>query len=314
MGSTIPNLALMQLSAWLKSKGESVSLVLSDGETVPEINIEPDAAWISCVFTWHRYTALGLAARFEAAGADVHIGGTGVDLCTQLPVEAQDFKPDYTLYEDDRALGFSVRGCNRKCSFCVVPSKEGKIDIATYRPLHSWVPADRKKVLLLDNNIAQSPFHDDVLKETKELGLKLSITQGYDIRLMTPERASMLADWKPWDLKFHERRLYIAWDYLGIEGSVRRGIQMLLDAGFKGRDIMCYMLCGFTSSHEEDLYRFRTVRSYGAMPYVMRYNNRHDDRWLNAFSRWVNRLLYKACEWENYRRNPDLVGIRCRKF
>lgn len=249
MGSTIPNLALMQLSAWLKSKGESVSLVLSDGETVPEINIEPDAAWISCVFTWHRYTALGLAARFEAAGADVHIGGTGVDLCTQLPVEAQDFKPDYTLYEDDRALGFSVRGCNRKCSFCVVPSKEGKIDIATYRPLHSWVPADRKKVLLLDNNIAQSPFHDDVLKETKELGLKLSITQGYDIRLMTPERASMLADWKPWDLKFHERRLYIAWDYLGIEGSVRRGIQMLLDAGFKGRDIMTYILVGYPQIH-----------------------------------------------------------------
>lgn len=208
--------------------------------------------------------------------------------------------------EDDNSYctpGFALHNC-------VVPQKEGKIDAGSYRPLRSWVPDDRRKVLLLDNNIAQSPFHDQVFVEAKEAGLKLSVTQGYDARHVTEERAAFLADHMPWALKFGQRMLYTAWDYMGVEGSVRRAIERLLAAGIRGRDIMCYMLCGFNTTFEEDFYRFETLRDLGVYPYVMTYNRRRDDRRLNAFARYINRTIWKACSWEDYNRRPGYYDLR----
>ncbi len=107
---------------------------------------------------------------------------------------------------------------------------------------------------------------------------------------MTEGRANILADYKPWDLKFHERRLYGAWDYFGIEPKVRQGLQLLKDAGFKGREIMCYVLIGQKSTHLQDYYRFHVLwKEYGVYPFMMKYNMRKDDRFLNALSRYVNR-------------------------
>jgi hypothetical protein len=37
----------------------------------------------------------------------------------------------------------------------------------------------------------------------------------------------------------------------------------------------------------------------------LRYNNRKDDSWLNAFSRWVNTGLYRIVPWDQYDTNPD---------
>lgn len=316
--STIPNLALMQISAWLKSRGHAVSLRTPNG---------PDEVWISCIFTWNAPKAWGQARFWEASGATVHIGGTGVDfqenggrlrkVCdSAIPEEAQAMPPDYSLYpKDDRAVGFVARGCNRACEFCVVPQKEGRI--GPRWPIREW-HQEREKVLLLDNDLPLGPHHDATLQEAMDLGLKLCITQGYDIRCVarddvSHEGLSMLAENKPWDLNFRERRLYIAWDYLGIEPYVRRGIETLLDYGWRPRELMCYILCGFNTTHKQDIHRYRVLwEEYGVYPYVMRYNNRHDDPWLNAFTRWVNKRIHKTVPLEKYDRYPlwkaEVVG------
>jgi hypothetical protein len=315
VGGVIPNLALMQLSAFLKSRGDRVFLT--------GCPVQPDKVWISCLFSWRAADARGVAKMWRVTGAEVELGGSGIDFRieegmlvlngppTKLPQGAESVPPDYSLYpEDDRAIGFTVRGCNRKCGFCVVPRLEGRIDPSGYRPLRSWVPGDRNKVLLLDNNLAQSPFYETVLREAKEMGAKASVTQGWDARLITPEQAAFLAEHKPWDLKFTERRIYVAMDYYGNKNPVLRGIQMLLDAGFRGREIMCYILCGFDTSPAQDLDRFRAVRDIGALPFVMVYNKRRDDLRLSRFARYVNRMVWKSCEWEDYRRNPDRFEAR----
>ena len=252
--STIPNLALMKISAWAKARGDKVFL-----NNVDDVDGEPDVVWLSAIFTWNHKRAMDAIGmfHFRYPGAVIHYGGTCFDWGRignriQLPLEIEIMPPDYALYKDDRAVGFCQRGCNRKCGFCDVWKKEGRIADNRYVPLRDWVPATFKKVLLLDNDIAlvERWKHDQVLKDAMDMGLKLSITQGYDIRTLAlyddgPERAALLAEKKPYDTKFKERMLYTAWDMKEYEPMVRKGIETLQDAGFKGREITCYVLVGF---------------------------------------------------------------------
>lgn len=284
--SKIPNLALMKVSQHFKNKGEEVRLYRVEQDPMPEGQFF--TVWVSCIFTWNRPLAKYLAKRFSARSVRVRIGGSGVSLKTVLPPEIEFLSPDYSLYGDDRAVGFARRGCIRKCDWCVVPLKEGKL--GPYTPLSRWVPDGFSKVLLLDNEFAAVPEEFEVLDTCKEHGWKLSITQGYDLRCLTEEKAKRLAENKPWDNEFKERRLYCAWDVFGIEPYVRRGIELLLKAGFRGRDIMVYLLAGKNTSHLQDYYRFHVVwKEYKVLPYLMRYNRRKDDPFLNAFTRYVNR-------------------------
>jgi hypothetical protein len=289
--SRIPNLALMQISSWLKGFGGTVEKVVEmHGRSRLLPYGDYAAVWVSAVFTWHRDLAEGVAKHYAEKGYDVRIGGTGVSLSTKLWPEIDASPPDYSLYGDDRAIGFVQRGCIRACSFCVVNKKEGWLRDNPYRPLETWVPDGFKKVCLLDNEFAACPREKEVLRTAKENGWRLSITQGYDLRRVTPEKAAMLADWKPMDIKFNEPRVYCAWDYFAVGPEILRGIQRLKDAGFRGREIMCYLLVGYCTSHFQDLYRFHTLwKGYGAYPYVMRYNMRSDDRFLNALARYANR-------------------------
>ena len=148
--------------------------------------------------------------------------------------------------------------------------------------------------------------HDQIINDCRETGRRLSITQGYDIRCVTETRAKLLAENKPWDLDFKRRCLYIAWDYPGIEGWIRKGVPLLLNAGFRGGEIFCYMVCGFNTTFEQDYHRYQVLwEEFGVYPFVMIYNNRRDNPKLRAFARWVNRRVHKNHSWEEYRNNPD---------
>ena len=308
--STIPNLALMKISAWAKQKGDDVFL--------NDDSIEPDSVWLSCIFTWNRENAQSALAfyHFRFPDAIIHYGGTGFDWGRignriELPEEIENMNPDYSLYHDDRAVGFCQRGCDRRCQFCDVWKKEGRIADNGYKRLTEWIPEGFKKVLLLDNDIALAPKwkHDEVLNDAIDMKLKISLTQGYDIRTMTAERAELLAENKPYDRKFKARQLYFSWDYarpskygLGIEKYVRNGVEMLKDAGFKGSELVCYVLVGFDSTFEQDVQRVEILRNeLGILSYVMAYNNRRDNQNINNLRRWANRRwLYKSMDFNEY--------------
>lgn len=313
--SKIPNLALMRISKYLKTLGQDVELLKLGplkGLDIPILqNQRWDSVWISCVFTWNRELAFKVKTYYESLGASVRIGGSGVSLTTKLSEPIEAMPPDYDLYDDDRAIGFVQRGCIRKCQFCIVSQKEGRLADNQYRPLESWVPEGFNKIMLLDNEFAAMPYEWDVLDQVQWNDWKLSITQGYDLRCMTKEKAECLAWNKPWDLKFGEHRLYVAWDYFFIEPYVRRGIEMLLDAGFKGKEIMCYCLAGFNTTHDQDRFKFELLwGKYGVLPFVMRYNLRKDDPWLNAWARYVNRgpASYRGHSFEDYLEHRNIAS------
>lgn len=110
---------------------------------------------------------------------------------------------------------------------------------------------------------------------------------------MTPDIAKALSEVK------HLRSVHYAWDLMGFEDSVMRGIDTLSLFVKKWRHL-CFTLTGYNTSFEEDVYRFHKLVESGVDPFVMVYNSGKEDTRLLHFARWVNGRIYKTCKFEEY--------------
>lgn len=284
--SKIPNLALMKLSTVLKKRHRKVFLNKMEGS--------PDEVYISCIFTKNAPKALGIARMFNCK---VELGGYGLNH-NFLPKDVEHLRPDYSLYQADFSMGFTSRGCFRRCPWCIVWQEEGQIK--DHSPIEEFWDSMHGKVILLDNNFLASPRWYENLGVILDHKLKVNFSQGLDIRLVTRENAHLLAKTRAMTHTFQTRMFHFAWDEPASENEVLDGIRILKRAGIAPRDMTFYMLCGFNTTHEEDLHRFRVLHQLQVTPYVMRYNDCKRDPWLNHFARWVNRHLYKVCDIDKY--------------
>ena len=122
---------------------------------------------------------------------------------------------------------------------------------------------------------------DQILKEN----LSVDFNQGLDMRLVSDEIAKRL----------HELRvkpsLRFAWDDRKDEKWVRRCIDVLQRNGIKRG--LWYVLVGFNSSRDDDLYRLNTLKDLGQRAYVMRYReNTNGVRWYNDLAAWANQQSF----------------------
>ena len=272
--STIPNLALMKISAWHKQQGDEVEFYMPLWKY--------DKVYASKIF---RFTDMP-----ELPDGCIK-GGTGFDLTTTLPQEIEEIYPDYSLYRCNYAIGFITRGCNRKCSFCFVPEKEGKIKRVSNVDSF-W--EDQKQIKLLDNNLTAHPDCIEILKELKKTKAKIDFSQGLDLRLITPKISRELSNIKLW------KQIHFAWDSIKMEKAIFKGLDCLVENGVKKYKIMLYVLIGFDSTPEDDLYRVMKLREYGVDPFVMPYNRK--DNYQRKFARWVNhKAIFKSVEWSDYK-------------
>lgn len=303
--SKIPNLALMKISSYYKGLGEPVEFV--------QKNRHYEKIYASAIFTRSKPVCEQLKAHY---GSCIEIGGTGYDVKSALPPEIESCKPDYDLYtaEDiasrmrgigtrqhklekarqivDAGMGFTSRGCIRNCGFCFVPKKEGKFRHET--PIADIINPRSNVIILHDNNITADPDVIEKLHEIRDRGLIVDINQGIDVRLMTPEIAQALSEVK------HLRSIHYAWDLMPFERQVFDGIE-ILSQFIKPYRHMCFMLVGYNTSFEEDMYRFRKLVERNIDPFVMIYNeNEKGDVRLKHFARWVNSRIYKTCDFEDY--------------
>lgn len=285
--SKIPNLALMKLSAYYKSQGHTVSFD----------EPEPDRVFASVVFKANAWKAHSL--RFMFPNAEIEIGGTGVDLAKRLPDEIEFCKPDYDLYPSTYSLGFTTRGCIRRCPFCVVPEKEGKIQ--RWQHISEWHDDRFDTVVCLDNNVyADKAWFFENTDYVLAHGLKYNAVQGMDIRILDEEIAGRLADLK-WSGQLH-----FAFDRIQDEPAIRRGIQMLQDAGIRTRrNVSVYVLVGFDSTEEEDKRRCRLLKELGATPFVMQYKR---TPWTRRVAWWANRpQVFWSCDIDQVDRSKNRV-------
>lgn len=316
----LPNLALMKISSYYKQAGEQVEFVRPGAG-----KNEYEKIYASAIFRKSENMCRHLQEYYEDR---IEIGGTGYgDITKRLPPEIECMKPDYDLYTVqmiyqkiggimtrdakmrkakqivDSGMGFTSRGCIRNCPFCFVPKKEGAF---RQESKISELINPRNNVLILnDNNLTADPYCLDKLHEIRDRHLIVDINQGCDVRLMTPEIAKALSEVK------QLRSLHYAWDLMAYEKQVIEGIKILKEYIPASRH-MCFILVGFNTTFEEDMYRVRKLEELGVRPYVMRYNERRDDIRLNHFARWINGFFYKSVQdfeeyepWKKAKRSMD---------
>lgn len=287
--SKMPNLALMKISAYYKAHGHTVGFDVAD----------PDLVYASVIFKKNKHLVDGL--RFWYPGAEIIIGGPGYDLASKLPDEIEYHIPDYTLYPDiDYSLGFSSRGCIRKCYFCVVPEKEGGF----VRALHpeKWYNSEFTKIMFLDNNIlADREWFFAITNWCIEHNLEVCFNQGLDARLLDIETAKQLLNMKTW------KSIFFAWDHVKDEKIIKEKVQLLKDAGFtktKLKDIVhFYVYVDSDQDYNTGVYRCRELKKLWCNAFVMFDIDKKPTSRIQALRRWANKKqLYWSIDISEYNR------------
>jgi len=218
-----PNLALMKLSTYYTQRGYDVVLNFPLAQA--------DMTFASCVFTWSA-TPKALAQ----LPPDAHIGGSGIDMAKWLPADVEHSKPDYDLYGVTFSLGFTSRGCIRKCPWCNVPEKEGGIE--PWTRIYEFWDRRHRLILLLDNNLLAASNWRQTLGDIIGEDLWVYFNKGLDIRLVNEEVVDYLCQLKAKQFRF-------SFDNLALEAEVRAGVKLLTDAGINSRRLSFYVLYGF---------------------------------------------------------------------
>lgn len=276
--SKIPNLALMKLSTWHKQKGDSVEFYS------PLLNKTYDKIYASKIFT---SSDKGYLRR------EMIIGGSGFDMYKELLHDVEHIYPDYDLYNCKYAMGFLTRGCIRKCPFCIVPEKEGRIRYNA--PLEEFCK-DQEEVMLLDNNFLAYENHDEILKHLIESNKKFDFNQGLDIRLINEINARLLKKLRIW------KQLRFALDDPSLIPIVEKKLRILNKVGFKNKRFRFYVLVGYNTTKKEDLKRIEFLHQKGCDIFVMPYKKTN---YTTKIARWVNRFFYKYESLDDY-----IHGIR----
>ena len=267
-----PNLALMKLAKYYEDLGHNTFFI--------------DLSTIKADF-WF--------------GSKIFMGGSGYDIKAQLPKDIEEVIPDYAKFGLDHSIGFTSRGCIRNCEFCIVKEKEGMIK----EEGTNWIK--NKKVLLLDNNFLASPNWKEKLQYFVDNKIKVCFNQGLDLRLLTDEKAEMLSKVDYRDDQFKTKRLYFAWDSIKDEQIILEKLKLLISKGIKPIHIMVYVLVGFNSTFDEDMYRTKKLIELGVKPFIMQFmqfnsnSKKVRDPKLIDLARWINRRYYNFIKFEDYK-------------
>jgi len=281
-GKSFPNLALMKISAYHKSRGDTVE-------------------WWCALFNAH-YGAVYSSKVFDFTPENMYLpestikGGTGYGLFAELPPEIDTLFPDYSIYpEGDYAVGYITRGCPNKCRWYVVPAKEG--DIHPYADWRDIVRPDTDKLVLMDNNILACEYGINQLVELAGTDYRIDLNQGMDARLVTPEIADIIArvNWL--------RYIRFSCDQTTQIEAIENAAALLMERGVSLSRVFVYLLV--TKDIENADYRVQRLNTLNVSIYAQAERNAAQgimpNREQKEFChRYVYGRSYKKETWPEY--------------
>jgi hypothetical protein len=280
-GKHFPNLALMKLSAYHKQLGDKVSFADFGNY---------DIIYKSKVFTFSPDKQLPFVDSNK-----IIKGGIGYKLYENLPDEIEHILPDYDLYNCESAYGFLTRGCIRKCPWCVVPTKEGKLkpnsDITEFI-------GNKKSAILMDNNVLASDYGLKQIEKIVDMKIKIDFNQGLDARIIAENKdiAKLLSKVK-W-----LKSLRMACDQKSQMESIEKATTLLRKYGCKPSTYFIYVL---VKDIPDALERIEFLRKLKLDPFAQPYRdfeNNKVDKEASRFARWVNmKAIFKTVKWEDYK-------------
>ena len=284
--STIPNYALHKIELYHKTRGDLVIWNLKD------LIGKVDKTYISVIFSINR----PLVEKY-AALPNVVIGGSGWSFENKLPDEIEKLRPKLNI-------GFTTRGCIRKCPFCIVWRKEGAISV--YGDLYDFWDGKSKNMLFLDNNILGLPDHfNKIIDQCKKEKLIIDFNQGMDIRLMTEAIAKKMTEVRWGEIRF-------AYDNSNIREIFFKNLKIFLKHN-PSTSVVVYTLSGFTEHClADDVRRSHELRNYGLKPYTMIYNQKeklkpNEYPIYSDLHRWNSGFCYNKYSFEEYLRGQKKI-------
>lgn len=232
-------------------------------------------------------------------------GGTGYDISSHLPAEVeQTTAMDYSLYPQYRfSIQFFSRGCIRNCPFCLVQAKEGAIhavEPVNLNPIGKWIE-------VLDNNFFANPQWKEAIQYLIAVGQPVNL-HGVDVRIMNEEQAFWLNK-----LRLKRSHVHIAWDLpqIDLTEKLREVIRYVAPWKF-----MCYILVGFDSTIQQDMYRIERCRELGIKPFVMPYrdfkNKSRPSQYARDLAQYVNKpQIFGSCSFADF---SPRKGFKCSEY
>jgi len=288
--SKFPPLGLMKLSSYYKSRACDVKLVHG---LERDLEFDADIIEITSLFTY-AWKPVHEAIEFYSAlipDAKITVGGICasimhdriqsffpyVNVQIGLHDGAEKYMPDYDILNDvekwgewDSSILFTSRGCIRNCPFCIVPKLEGEIR-STIRDVRHFIFPGHKKVIVWDNNFLASPNWKLMLNQFIELGLKVDFNQGLDARLIDEDKAALIADLKPENIR-------MAYDIPGERNAAHRAVELFENQGIRRRRTLFYVLYNFyqpdypyADTPDSFLDIIRDIAEMGSVSYPMRF-------------------------------------------
>lgn len=334
-GTRHPNLACEKMSGYYKEQGHDVSLI-TDYSTINNF----DEVYMSCVFDFTNIPLDGFGvqhdhpdmAKIAELYPHLHIGGTGFFWkdAPDLPYEIEHHMPDYHLYDEfigseiargikpvkfndyvNYSIGFTTRGCFRKCSFCVNEKYER---VFRHAPVSEFLDKTRKYIYLWDDNILAYGKWREVFDELNATGKPFQFRQGMDMRLMTEEKAKVLSE-----SKYHGDYIF-AFDHIEDRDLIEAKLDIWQRYSTKVAKL--YVLCGYDSQDEVDIAntfeRIKILMKHHCLPYIMRHEYYQKSKYRGLYvtlARWCNQpSFYKKksfreyCEANQaYHQNPNTI-------
>ncbi len=265
------------LSEYIKNQNEKNQKLLSE-KMMPcfkKENFKYEKIFISKVFTDTKIDDDFLKLEF------VEYGGTGFfyDKAEPLPDYIEHHMPDYHLYDDwvdsmikskikdkdlekgeeedlinrlrkdfkyyiDYSIGFTTRGCFRKCEFCV---NKNYNKVHSHSPVEEFVDEDRKYICLLDDNILGFGQWKSIIASLQKTNKRFEFKQGMDLRLMTDEKAKMLVESK------YIGDYIFAFDNIADKDLIEEKLKLWRKyCKTKGQNTKLYIFCAFDRNNEWD--------------------------------------------------------------